>query len=163
MGRGGERMGWFIFDSYCRLAVAAILWGGEEVVGAFLVVAGRDAGGNPPPALPLMNCCVRVIVDDYFGCVAYGDGVGCSVHVEVVEFAASALVTAVEHSDGAVGLHLGAEEGLACCIFDEDACGDVVLALALEDVEGGLLVVVGLDCAEIPPPIGVDECLLHIR
>lgn len=120
-------------------------------------------GEIPPPALPLMNCCVRVIVDDYFGCVAYGDGVGCSVHVEVVEFAASALVTAVEHSDGAVGLHLGAEEGLACCIFDEDACGDVVLALALEDVEGGLLVVVGLDCAEIPPPIGVDECLLHIR
>lgn len=70
----------------------------------------------PPPALPLMNCCVRVIVDDYFGDVSYRDGVGCSVHVEVVEFAASALVAAVEHSDGAVGLHLGAEEGLAWCI-----------------------------------------------
>ena len=123
-------------------------------------------GEIPPPALPLMNCCVRVIVDDYFGCVAYGDGVGCSVHVEVVEFAASALVTPVEHSDGAVGLHLGAEEGLARRrdwrgVFDEDACGDVVLALALEDVEGGLLVVVGLDCAEIPPPIGVDYLVAY--
>lgn len=43
-------------------------------------------------------------------------------------------------------------------VFDEDACGDVVLALALEEVECGLLVVVGLDCAEIPPPIGIEEC-----
>lgn len=48
-------------------------------------------------------------------------------------------------------------------VFDEDAGGDVVFSFMFEDVEGGLLVVVGLDCAEIPPPIGVDECLLHIR
>lgn len=27
-------------------------------------------------------------------------------------------------------------------VFDEDACGDVVLAVLLEEVEGGLLVVV---------------------
>lgn len=40
-------------------------------------------------------------------------------------------------------------------VFDKDACGDVVLAVLLEDVEGGLLVVVGLDCAEIPPLSGL--------
>lgn len=57
--------------------------------------------------------CVLFIIDDYFGCVADGDGVGGSVHVEVVEFAASALVTAVEHADGSVGLHLGADGGLS--------------------------------------------------